>query len=244
MTGRRPSASFSPQRAWPARPGPAVAWLAAALVALPSHAAAGNLGGGLALSSQLIDRGQAITPATPIVQGNLAWTSGGWALGLSGSARVHAPGGHFVEAIAQAAHYWTLSDNWSMQAGLLYYKYPDSQRFFDRTEAGLHWTFRDVLTIGLSATSSVHRESQHWREAADATFRWPLTSHLSLSAGAGVARSLTDPYRPYRYGQAGLAWTQGAWRLEVLRIASDQKLRYARAYPSAEPWVATLLWSF
>ena len=135
--------------------------MAAALVALPSHAAAGNLGGGLALSSQLIDRGQAITPATPIVQGNLAWTSGGWALGLSGSARIHAPGGHFVEAIAQAAHYWTLSDNWSMQAGLLYYKYPDSQRFFDRTEAGLHWTFRDVLTIGRSATSSVDRESQH-----------------------------------------------------------------------------------
>jgi len=221
---------------------PALFALAAA--ALPAHAGSDNIGGGLALSSQLVDRGQAITPATPIVQGNLAWSADGWALGISGSARIHAPGGHFVEATAQAARYWALSGDWSMQAGLLYYRYPRSQRFFDRVETGLHWTYRDVLTFGLSATSTLHREREHWREAADATVRWPLTRHLSLSAGVGVARSLADPYRPYRYGQAGLAWTQGAWRLEVLRIASDQTLRYARGYPSTEPWVATLLWTF
>ena len=104
----------------------AVAWCAA----LPLHAGTDPLGGAVALSSQLIDRGQAITPATPIVQGNLAWTSGGWSLGLSGAARVHAPGSHFVEATAQAARYWTLSGDWAMQAGLLDYKYPDAQRFF------------------------------------------------------------------------------------------------------------------
>ena len=212
--------------------------------ALPAHAGNGTISGGLALSSQLVDRGQAITPATPIVQGNLVWSSDGWAVGASGSARVHAPGGHVVEATVQAARYWTLSGDWSMQAGLLYYTYPERQRLFDRVETGLHWTYRDVLTFGVSAASTVHRERQHWREAADATVRWPLTRHLSLSAGVGVARALVDPYRPYRYGQAGLAWTQGAWRLEVVRIASDQTFRYARGYPATEPWVATLLWSF
>lgn len=242
MVQRARSTDRSPRTA-SSRVRHAFAILAAAF-ALPCHAGSGSVSGGLALSSQLIDRGQAVTPATPILQGNLAWVSGGWSLGLSGSARIHAHGGHVVEAIAQAARSWTLSGDWAMQAGLLYYKYPDAQRFFDRTEAGVHWMYRDVLTVGLSATSSVHRESQHWREAADATFRWPLAAHLSFSAGAGVARSLADPYRPYRYGQAGLAWTQGPWRLEVVRIASDQKLRYTRGYPAAQPWVATLLWSF
>lgn len=221
-----------------------LAFLAAACAASPSHAGPGEIGGGLALSSQLVDRGQAITPATPVAQGNLAWTSGNWSLGLAAAARVHAPGGHFVEATAQAARYWTLSGDWAMQAGALYYKYPAAQRFFDRVEAGAHWTYRDVLTFGVSAASTVHQHRQHWREAADATLRWPVTRQLSVSAGAGVARSLTYPYRPYRYGQAGLAWTRGAWRLEVVRVASDQEHGPYRGYLATEPWVATLLWSF
>jgi uncharacterized protein (TIGR02001 family) len=244
MAERREPVTPRWRRAAPAGLGHACIALAAALAALPPPATAGDLGGGLALSSQLVDRGQAITPATPIVQGNLAWTSGGWALGLIAAARVRAPGGHFVEAAAQAARYWTLSGEWSMQAGLLYYTYPTRRRIFDRVETGLHWTYRDVLTFGLSAASTVHTDRQHWREAADATLRWPLTRHLSLSAGAGVARSFIHPYRPYRYGQAGLAWTEGAWRLEVVRVASDQERPRYRGYPAAEPWVATLLWSF
>jgi hypothetical protein len=212
---------------------------------LPLRAHAGDISGALALSSQLIDRGQPITPATPIVQGNLAWTSSaGWAFGVAGSARINAPGGHFVEATAQAARYWSLSGDWSMQASALYYKYPRRWRFFDRTEVGLHWTWRDVLTFGVSATSTIHDDSGHLREAADATFHWPLTRHLSLSAGAGVARAFVAPYRPYRYGQAGLAWTQGPWRVEVLRVATDQEYKYRQAYPTLQHWVATLQWSF
>lgn len=219
--------------------------LLAICAVLPLHASAGDFSGGFALSSQLIDRGQPITPATPILQGNLGWTSReGWAFGLAASTRLHAPGGHFLEATAQAARYWSLSGDWSMQASALYYGYPERWRLFDRAEAGLHWTWRDVLTVGVSATSTLHDDRDHLREAADATLHWPLTPHLSLSAGAGVARAFVAPYKPYRYGQAGLTWTQGAWRVEVLRIASDQEYKYRQAYPTLQHWVATLQWSF
>ena len=112
--------------------------VAALCMALPLHA--GTLGGGIALSSQLVDRGQAITRATPVLQGVLSWTTpDGWALGLSACAQARSPGG-MVEAMGQVAHYWTLSDDWSMQASAIYYKYPMRSRFFDRGEGGLHWT--------------------------------------------------------------------------------------------------------
>lgn len=234
----------------PHRGGSVCALALAACAAWPAHAGQGSFSGGVALSTQLVDRGQAVSPATPILQGSVAWAANGWMLGLSGSARFNAPAGHFVEATAQAARYWTLSSDWSMQAGALYYrypphlKYPARQRYFDRMEVGVHWTWRDVLTFGVSSMSTVHQQRQHWREAVDATFRWPLTRYLSLSVGAGVAHALTPSYQRYSYGQAGLAWTQGAWRFEVVRLASDQKPGWNPAYPKAEPWVATLLWSF
>jgi len=218
-------------------------------MALPLHATTvggGTLGGGIALSSQLVDRGQAITKATPILQGVLSWsTPDGWALGLSTSAEARSPG-PVVEAMAQVAHYWTLTSDWSMQAGAIYYKYPWRSRFFDRSEGGLHWTFRDVLTFGVSATHFVHADSERTRAGADANFHLPLTEELSLSVGAGVAKSYFDPYPYYRYGHVGLAWTRGAWRVELDRVAADVKTpRYWRPRsPEAEPWVATVLWSF
>lgn len=217
---------------------------AATGAAWPEQLLAGELGGSLALSSQLVDRGQAITTATPILQGALSWVSpNGWALGLSSSAKLHSPG-HYIEAIFQASRYWSLSDDWSMQAGALYYRYPSATRFFDRVEGGIHWTYRDILTLGVSAASFPHSDRHRPREAADASFRWPLTDELSLTAGAGVARSYFDPYRPYRYGHVGLVWRHGAWRLELERVDADLKPRWAHTYPAVSPWVGTVQWSF
>jgi uncharacterized protein (TIGR02001 family) len=218
--------------------------VAAACAAAPLPLLAGELSGSFALSSQLVDRGQAVTAATPVLQGAAAWSStNGWAFGVSGSAKLHTPE-RYVEAIVQASHYWSLSGDWSMQAGALYYRYPRAYRFFERTEAGVHWTYRDVLTLGLSAASLPHSYRHRPREAFDASLHWPLTERLSLSAGAGVARSFFEPYRPYRYGHAGLAWQRGAWRVEIDRVAADLKTRWAHTYPAVSPWVGTVQWSF
>ena len=100
------------------------------------HAQSSNFGGAVALSNQLVDRGLAVTPKTPVLQGALSWTTpSGWSLGLSASSETRSPG-RVVEALAQASYAWSLSSDWQMQTGLLYYRYGNDShwRVYDRVE--------------------------------------------------------------------------------------------------------------
>lgn len=239
-------------------------------VCLPwgGHAQSTGFRGAVALGSQLVDRGQAITPATPILQGAASWTSpGGWSLGLSAGTELRSPD-HLAEASAQVSHYWPLSSAWQMQTDLLYYRYSGSARVrtYDRAEAGVHWMYRDVLTFGLSAVRVMGARDRRLRGVADLDFHWPLPWHFYLSAGAGFAQAPTAPYRAYgyagprypryyeyyehespgsyRYGHAGLIWAMGNWRAELERIATDPRMRRQPGAPVAAPWVATVSWSF
>jgi uncharacterized protein (TIGR02001 family) len=254
----------------PARPGHAArasfaALLAGACVAPALHAQSTTFSGAVALSSQLVDRGQAITHTTPILQGAASWTSPtGWSLGLSGSTEVRSPD-HVVAALAQASRHWSLAGDWQLQAGLLYYRYPGMARSrgFDRAEATLSWSYRDVLTFGLSAIRVIGAR-QHPRGAADISFHWPLARQLFLSAGAGATQSPIAPYNAYRYsreydhagpyrrvregihtyGHVGLLWNHGPWQIELDRILADPETRWQWDVMGASPWVATVSWSF
>lgn len=231
------------------------------------HAQSAGFHGAVALSSQLVDRGQAITAATPILQGAASWTSlTGWSLGLSAGTELRAPH-HLAETSAQASRSWSLSDAWQMQADLLYYRYSGSTRMrtFDRAEAGVHWMYRDVLTFGLSAVRALGASDHRVRGAADLDFHWPLPWHSYLSAGVGIAQPPAATYRSYeyagpwrvygheygqalpssyRYGHAGLIWAMGNWRMELERIVTAPRMRRQRGAPGAAPWVATVSWSF
>jgi hypothetical protein len=175
-----------------------------------------------------------------------------------------------VEALAQASRYWSLSSDWQMQVSLLYYRYPGSgggSRAFDRTEAGVSWSYRDVLSLGLSAIHVIGAKSEQPRGAADLNLHWPLARHFSLSAGAGITQSLVAPYSPYHhgyknpyghayashahsaranhysYGQVGLLWSNGPWRIELDRIvAAPETQQWANL--GASHWVATISRSF
>lgn len=234
----------------------------ATCLSTPLHAQSTTFNGTAALSSELVDRGQAITGNTPILQGAASWTSpAGWSLGLSGSAKVRSPG-RVVEALVQASRSWSLSSDWQMQANLLYYRYPGQtrSRAYDRAETGVNWTYRDVLTFGLSAIHVIGARNHQTRGAADLSFHWPLARHFSLSAGMGVAQPLIAPYTPYhhgymrayyddrtglhRYGHAGLLWSHGPWRIELDRIMADPETRRQWATLGASPWVATISRSF
>jgi uncharacterized protein (TIGR02001 family) len=241
----------------------------AASLCTPLHAQTSTLTGTVALSSQLVDRGVAITPVTPIAQGALSWASAsGWVLGVSAGTEIRSVG-HSSEALAQAAHYWSLTDDWRMQAGVTYYAYPGNPgaRAFDRTETSLNWMYRDVLTFGLSAICLTRGNDQHPRGAADVNFHWPLPWHLSLSAGAGVIQSLLGrtwtggygysyggypyPYgnmpRPssyYGYGHLGLVWSYDSWQVELDRITTVPNIGRQSGGLVAAPWVATVSWSF
>ena len=228
----------------------------------PLHAQSTTLNGTAALSSGLFDRGQAITANTPVLQGAASLTSAtGWSLGVSGSTELRSPG-HLVEAIVQVSRDWSLSSDWQMQANLLYYTYPGQagSKASDRVEGGVHWTYRDVLTLGLSGLYVMGTNDNQPRGAADLTFHWPLAWHFSLSAGVGVAEPLIAPYSPYYhghpsyyeydhsglhgYGQAGLSWSSGPWRIELDRMMADPATQRQWAALDASPWVATISRSF
>lgn len=228
-----------------------------ACLSAPLHAQS-RIGGNVALASQLVDRGLAITPVTPILQGAVSWTSPtGWSLGLAGSVEVRSPG-RPVMVLARVSRAWTLSGDWLAQANLLYYDYRGS-RIPARADANVYFIYRDILSFGLSAIRVDDARNPLVLGAADASLGWPLTQRLSLSAGAGVAQAAVradDPGRYprygygyervqlYGYGNLGLAWSDGPWRLQVDRNKSSLGERRVYGTRASSDWVATLVWSF
>jgi uncharacterized protein (TIGR02001 family) len=233
-----------------------------ACLSTPSHAQSSPFGGEVALASRLVDRGLAITPGTPILQGALSWTSpDGWSLGAAGSAEVRS--GEPVVALARASRAWAPSDDWLVQAGLLYYDYRagSGTGFPDRVEANLAFSYRDIATFGVSAIHPFTGRGQRLLGAADANLSWPLTQRLSLVAGAGIAQASVRAryYRAgyryrgrgqvrtqlYGYGNLGLGWAGGPWSLRLERnLASLDADRIYYGTGDAPGWVATVSRSF
>jgi uncharacterized protein (TIGR02001 family) len=212
---------------------------------------AGDWSGTVAMSSQLVDRGVAVTPPAPIAQGAVNWVArDGWSLGVSASYQTRDPG-RLAETLAQVAKSWSLSDDWQLQAGLLDYRYPGgggSQRTYDRTELGGSLIWRDVLTASVSAIKLAHR-SGGLRGAADVGFRWPLGWHVSATGGIGLAQYLAPlsqyyPDRPnrYSYGHGGLVWQEGAWRVELIHVFTNRERN--RGEQRVSPWTATVALAF
>lgn len=225
--------------------------LCAALAAAPFAARAADWTGTVAVSSQLVDRGVPVSGPGPVAQGAVAWIApSGWSLSGSASYQTR-PVGRLAETLLQGARAWRLDDDWQVQASTTYYRYADdpSWRIYDRVEVGGTLIFRDVLTVGLSAAERVHGGGSP-RGALDVGLRWPLGRHLSLAGGAGVSRYIVDPYYDhdgrqvgtgatyYTYGHAGLAWTSGPWRVDLVRVAARRDRLPFERRPS--PWLATI----
>lgn len=234
------------------------------LLAAPAHAQSSSIGGEVALASQLVDRGLAITPATPVLQGEVSWTSGnGWSLGLAGGVEVRSPG-HLVMGVARVSRDWFSSGDWRGRANLAYYDYQDrgGRGIPDRVDAGVYVSYRDTVSIGISAIRVDGDQDRRWLGAADVGLGWPLSSQLTLMAGAGVAeasvRSGSYGYgdghgygygsgyetRAYGYGNLGLAWSRGGWRLRIERNLNSLGERRAYGNGAPDPWVATLSRAF
>lgn len=227
-----------------------------------AQAQTSTVNGTVALSSQLVDRGLAITPDTAVLQGAVSLTlPSGWAFGASASAELRdiSPP---AEAFVQASRYWRIAADWQLQAGLIYYDYPGrGDGAFNRTEGSVDWIYRDVLTLGVSAIYPTGGTSHALRGAADASFHWPLPWNFSFSAGAGYAQAQVPYYRhypggqggsygyhggdrvnSYGYGHLGLIWGQGPWRVELERMIVNPSMR--RDNLAASPWVGTVSVSF
>jgi hypothetical protein len=186
----------------------------------------------VAITSQLFDRGIAIPPATPVLQNGLFWTSeNDWSVGVSAATPLRSPA-KVVEATAQVSRHWSISDDWHMQASALVYEYPSerSLRAYDRAEAAVGWTYRDLLTFQASTARMLHGTHDSLRSAVDVDLRLPIRSDFFFGTGIGYAQSL-GRYEPsshssaawYTYGHLGLGWSRDRWSVEVDRIEHDRR---------------------
>ena len=204
-----------------------------------------------ALTSQLVDRGLAITPATPALQGAMSWSSAaGWSLGVSAGATLRNPG-HLADGLLRLSRAWMISDDWQTQASLSYSRY-SGIRHTSAFEADFDWIYRDVLTLAVAAIHTAGVNHHRVSPAVDLNFHWPLARHFFLLAGTGMARyvasyNAADEYDPrgfYHYGQAGLMWNNGAWRIELDRVVVNPGARHRLGDLVPSPWLISVSRSF
>lgn len=229
-----------------------IAAIVAACLLVPTHARAGELSGSVSLASQLVDRGLAISSATPALQGAVAWTTpSGWSLGVAGGVELRSPG-HLAEGVARVARTWSLSESWRVQADVVYYHYAGRLQA-NVYEPGIYWLYRDILTFGLSGVYIASADEHRLHPAADLNFHWPLAGAFALAGGLGVSRyAVPYGYPPneryhtgyYRYGTAGLLWSHGAWQVEFDRVVVDPGSRRYLRGRVASPWLATISRAF
>lgn len=226
-------------------------WLLAAVLCPGLAAKATDIGGTVAINSQLVDRGIAITSRTPVVQGSIYWApTADWSLELSGAIETRSPE-HLLQSGISGSRHWTLSDRWQAQARLSYYRYryaiDDRKWNVERTEVNVGWTYRETVTLSLSASRMPGGGDIYG--AADITVQRSLSEHFALSAGLGIAQPPPfddgeDRSGHYRYGHAGLIWSQGSWSIELDRVATSANVPRPWGGPRVSPWVATLSVAF
>jgi hypothetical protein len=203
--------------------------------------------GELAAASELIDRGLAIGPRRPLLQAQVSGYFGAsWSASLAASVQDNRLDN--TRVLARLGRSWSLSNDWQAEAGLGYYAYPGDARYrsFDRSEFGVSASFRDLLSLGLTA---IHypawpgsRAGLHW--AMDIGLRWPLAENWSATASLGRADAPMYSSVRYTYAGLGLAWQQGAWRAELNRLgASASSLRWAGDLAQWR-WSATIARNF
>jgi hypothetical protein len=214
-------------------------------------AEATDLGGTVAVNSQLVDRGIAITPRTPVAQGSVYWAPApGWSLDLAAAIETRSRQ-HLLESGLAVSRHWTLSDRWQAQASLSYYQYryaiDEAKWDVERTEASLGWSYRDMLSLSVSASRMPG--SGRVYAAADITVQHSLSEHFALTGGVGIAqppRFDDGEVRTghYRYGHAGLIWSRGSWSIELDRVATSSNVPRPWGGPRVSPWVATISLAF
>lgn len=227
-----------------------VATIIAACLLIPIHARAGDLSGGVAITSQLVDRGLAITPAAPALQGAVSWTTpSGWSLALSGGVELDSPG-HVAAAVVQLGRTFLLSENWRIQTGILYYHYASRLRA-NVYEPGVYLAYRDLLTFGVSCAYFPGDDKHKLHPAADLNFHRPLAGDFWITGGVGITRYTVSYGNPehyytgyYRYGQAGLMWSHGTWQVKLDRVLIDPAAPGYLRWLAASSWLATISWSF
>ncbi|HEV8689701.1 MAG TPA: hypothetical protein VGQ91_05350 [Ideonella sp.] len=196
------------------------------------------------LGSDLTERGISPWPDSPVAQGLVAVSdSTHWSASLSAAAPLDR--GDSRQIVGRGSGYWTLSQDWQLQARLAVYTYPQGEHRwpYDRTEASLGAAFRDLVSLEWSAVRLSEGDSRLY-PAVDLGLRWPLTEQWAVTGGWGLAELPAWPGLHYHYGDAGLVWRTGDWRVSLRYLTTGQPVRRLLGEASAPHTSASITLSF
>ena len=231
--------------------------------------AAVDAGGSLALTADDVYRGVSQTCGHPAAQADVHLREHGtsaWAAfaGVWGSAGLSAsPCGSARELDAYAGYSLALSTGVSATFTYTHYAFPGggygnphlSGERYDYDQLGMSWDFLDRLYFTLAWTPDAvgyeyyrgTRRTEQNRNALAYGMEWqqPLSSWVSLTAGAGYDR-MVDPFGTgYGFWSVGLTHVAGPWELNVAYFrTSTRATRLFRDESAGGRLSATVLWRF
>ncbi len=231
--------------------------LTAILVAAGRNVAAVTFGGDVSAVTDYIFRGVSQNDGKPAGQLDLhvaaddGLFAGAWGSSLS---RASAS----FEWEVYAGKRLDLSSEWNLTLTAVNYDYARNSRAHSSgyQELSVAFGYLDTLTVSVAASPNAIRYWRGYRLGryasydADVTFQWPLFGPLLLTAGAGYYY-LSGPApsswgtQGYGYGNAGLAFERGPWRVDVGYYFSDSQAENLFPYAASNNRAAaSLTWRF
>jgi uncharacterized protein (TIGR02001 family) len=221
-------------------------WL---LPALP--AAAGDVSGSLAVTTDYLYRGLSQTAGRPAAQAGVQFQStAGWSVGAwSSSVDFQNGEGVAYELDLHGGYSWSLSPDWSMQLGYVHYAYLDDNDAgydYDEVNASVSYQQRATASIAWSPNTSKHTYwgfiSEKRALAYELSLLQPLDPNWSLCAGVGYydLRDLVDT--GYWYWSTGVSFIWQGMQVDLLHIDTDSTA--GRLFDGGSRWTAALTWRF
>ncbi|HZO23528.1 MAG TPA: TorF family putative porin [Steroidobacteraceae bacterium] len=212
-------------------------------------------GGDATLTSDYIFRGISESAGDPALQLDLHVSSadGTFAGAFASTLRRIRHHGADDELQEYLGHHFDLSPEWTTTLTLVNYSYLDSNLPFsdDYQELSAALSYLDLWTVSVTASPNVPRYAGEYRlgrytaYVTDASAQVPLVGRLFATAGLGHYTLNGPAGTSYVYGNAGLSFESGAWRIDAAYYVVQSRVQYLFPYGEARNRFAlTLSWHF
>ena len=218
-------------------------------------------GGELTLTSNYIYRGLSESDGHGAAQADLhVATPGGtflgvWASTRDGDLEPGAPG----ELVGYLGHRFTLNTVWNATLSVRAHHYLGANSYDpsdDYQEIVASLTYLDSWSVSITSIPNAVRYWMYRRISrapawvADTSGQWPLARQIFITAGAGYYRSQgsdsgIERATGYAYGNAGLAFEHGPFRIDFGYFLTEDAAQRSFPYPTAgHTFAGTVSWQF
>lgn len=179
---------------------------------------------------------------TPVIVAGIDAYTAGWSLGASALRLRDAAGEPSTGLALHLGREWLLGDRWLLLADLEHSRYERNPALprWGGTQFGIGLACGDRWSLTWNADEAL--DPALVARSLDFNLRWPVARSLAL--GLGLGRVLHAPGEHYSYGQAGVEWHTGPWRVRLDRHWSQQVSPLGYTDLAAPRWVGSAQWSF